>query len=143
MNTKKSTASKAVKAAACLKEPSSTVPLPSMKQAMLTAVALVQQSLNGLELVRIHDEEWDERDVDVDYAVRLVHECLDKLRDGLPDERTIFDHQWFTAGAIINLCVSAFSRTDCLYYRLLTRVQNEFDVLVSVVEFADEEAQHA
>ncbi|PIG09472.1 hypothetical protein [Comamonas sp. 26] len=107
MNTKKSAASKAVKAAACLKEPASTVALPSMKQAMLTAVALIQQSLNGLELVRIHDEEWDERDVDVDYAVRLVHECLDKLRDGLPDERTIFDHQWFTAGAIINLCVSA------------------------------------
>lgn len=143
MNTKKPTASKAVKAAACLKEPTSTVTLPSMKQTMLTAVALVQQSLNGLARARIHDEEWSENDVDVDYAVRSIHECLDKLRDGLPDDRSIFDDQWFTAAAIINLCVSAFSRTDCLYYRLLTRVQKQFDVLVSVVEFVDEEAQHA
>lgn len=143
MNTKKTTASKAVKAAACQKEPASTLTLPSMKQAMLTAVALVQQSLNGLERVRIHDEEWDECDVDTDYSVRLVHECLDKLRDRLPDDRGIFDHQWFTAAAIINLCVSSFSRTDCLYYRMLTGLQKQFDVLASLVEFVGGEAQHA
>ncbi len=143
MNTKKTAASKAVKAAACLKKPTSMVTLPSMKQTMLTAVALVQQSLNGLERARIHDEEWSENDVDVDYAVRSIHECLDKLRDELPEHRDIFDQQWFTAASIINLCARTFSRTDCLYYRLLTRLQKQFAVLVSVVEFVDEEAQHA
>ena len=49
MTTKKTAATKAVKAAACLIDLTNTVTLPSTKQMMLTAEPVVRDSLNGLQ----------------------------------------------------------------------------------------------
>lgn len=111
--------------------------MPSMKQTMLASLAFVQASLERLVHIRCSDEDWDDSDVDVDYAVDLALRHIESLRRELPDDRDVFDRQWFMAAAAINLSVRAFSRADCHYYRALTGVQQKFEVLVAAVEFAE------
>lgn len=141
MTKNKNAAQVAVQAELCPKL--APVGMPSTQQTMLAALAFVQSSLEWLVKTRLSDEEWDDDDVDVDYAVDLALEHIKGLRSNLPDDRDVFDRQWFMAAAAINLSVRAFSRTDCCYYRALTGVQQKFEVLVAAVEFAELEARHA
>ncbi len=127
----------------CLNEATSSVALPTLKQAMLLAVAYAQHSLEHLVRVRLEDEDWDDDDADVDYAVELALDCIKRLREALPEDKSVFDRQWYQAAAAINLCARTFSRTDCYYSRSLAGVKQQFDVLVSAVEFVELEAEHA
>ena len=134
MPIKHNAASKAVQAKPCPKKPDADA-LPTLRQTMLMALALVQESLEELLRIRCNDEAWDDDDVDVDYAVDLATEHIKSLRANLPDDRSKFDNRWFLAASAINLCVRSFSRKDCHYYRTLVGVKQQFEVLVEVVEF--------
>lgn len=109
--------------------------LLTTKQAMLTALAFVQDSLERLEHIRFNDEAWDEKDVDVDYAVGLALVHIKSLRATLPSDRAVFDNQWFMAAAAVALSARTFSRTDCHYFRALASLQKKFEVLRAMVEF--------
>lgn len=135
MTSKKNAAQVAAQAEPCPKL--APVAMPTMKQMMLASLVWVQASLEGLVHIRCNDDEWDDNDVDVEYAVDLALEHIKSLRQDLPDDRDLFDRRWFMAAAAINLSVRAFSRTGCHYYRALTGVQKKFDVLVSAVEFVE------
>ena len=142
MNAHHSAAHEAVKAAACPKQSASHVGLPTTKQTMLMAVAHVQLSLESLVHTRLNDQDWDECDLDVDYSVQQALNCIESLREELPVKRGDFEQQWFTAASIINLSARCFSRKECPYYRALTNLQKQFDVLISVVEFVEGETEH-
>ena len=123
--------------------------LPSVDQTMLMAIAYVQHTLEHLVLVRREDEEWDERDFDVDLAMGLALAHVRLLRAELPLDRSTFDNRWFMAGAAVNLSVRTFSRPDSPYFYWLTDVQRQFETLAELVEFVDlqerdaQEARHA
>lgn len=136
MPIKHNAASKAVQAKPCLKAPDTNA-LPTLRQTMLMALAIVQKSLEDLVDIRRKDEAWDDDDVDVDYAVGLALAHIKSLRANPPAGRNQFDHAWFMAAAAINLSVRVFSRTDCYYYRSLSGAKKRFEVLVAAVEFAE------
>ncbi|QNN55972.1 hypothetical protein H9K76_15415 [Diaphorobacter ruginosibacter] len=138
MSTKKNAARVAVQAEPCQKQPD----LPSADQAMLTAVAHVQHTLEHLIRARLDDKEWDDKDVDVDFTVDLALAHIRLLRADLPLDRSTFENRWFMAGAAVNLGAQTFSRRDSLYYRRLTTTQRQFEVLVQMVEFVDEEVRY-
>ncbi|MBL8356161.1 MAG: hypothetical protein JNM01_15190 [Delftia acidovorans] len=139
MTMNKNAARVAVAAEPCQKQPD----LPSADQAMLTAIAHIQHTLEHLVQVRYDDKEWDDKDVDVDFAVDLALSHIRLLRAELPLDRSTFENKWFMAGAAVNLGAQAFSRPSSLYYRWLTAAQRQFEVLVDLVAFVDEEACHA
>ena len=132
----------AVAAEPCLNLATATA-LPSVKQTMLMALAFVQHSLEHLVRERCADKHWDDKDVDVDMAVDLALEQIKRLREELPDDRDIFERKWYTAAAAINLGVRVFSRPDSAYFRWLDAVKQQFEVLVSAVEFVHEEEFYA
>lgn len=121
----------------------SGIGLPGADQAMLMALAYVQHTLEQLMLVRLKDEEWDERDFDVDFAMGLALAHVRLLRAELPLDRSTFENRWFMAGAAVNLSARTFSRPDAPYFHWLTDVQRQFEMLVDVVEFVDHGAIHA
>nr|WP_312379570.1 hypothetical protein [Delftia acidovorans] len=110
---------------------------------MLTAIAHIQHTLEHLMRVRYDDKDWDDKDVDVDFAVDLALSHIRLLRAELPLDRSTFENKWFMAGAAVNLGAQSFSRPSSLYYRWLTAAQRQFEVLVDLVAFVDEEACHA
>lgn len=116
--------------------------LPSADQAMLTAIAHVQHSLEHLVRVRCDDKEWDDKDVDVDFAVDLALTHIRRMREELPLDRSTFENRWHMAGAAINLGARSFSRPDSMYCHWLRSAQRQFEVLVEMVEFVDEEARY-
>lgn len=122
----------------CLKQ-SDSVALPSWQQTMVTALAFVQYSLEGLARTRCDDKDWDENDVDIDMAVDLALLQIKGLRANPPAERMAFEAGWYMAAAAINLSVRAFSRPDSCYFRSLESLQKYFEVLAAAVEFVDEE----
>lgn len=116
--------------------------LPCADQAMLTAIAHVQHTLEHLMRVRYDDKEWDDKDVDVDFAMDLALTHIRLLRADLPLDRSTFENRWFMAGAAVNLGTRTFSRPNSPYFRWLTAAQRQFDVLVDMVVFVDEEARY-
>lgn len=119
------------------------IALPTWQQTMATALAFVQNSMEQLALIRCDDQNWDEVDVDVDFAVELALGHIKRMRADPPTVRSRFDDEWFKAAAAINLSVGAFSRQDSFYFRRLASVKKQFDVLVEAVEFAQEEECYA
>lgn len=139
MPTKTNAASKVVQAKPCPKT-ADIEALPTMRQMMLLALEIVGNSLEAVALASRVDEAWNEDDVDVDYAVDLALTYVKSLRANLPEDINEFGRQWYMAASAINLSVRAFSRTDCYYYRSLVDAKKNFEVLVSVVEFAEKRA---
>lgn len=117
--------------------------LPSVDQTMLMAIAYVQHTLERLMRARHEDDEWDDKDEDVNSATELALAHIRLLRADLPLDSRTFEDRWFMAGAAVNLSVRTFSRPDSLYFRWLTDVQRQFEMLVDVVEFVDHGAIHA
>lgn len=141
MNTQNNAAQVAVMAEPCPKNAGAVI-LPTMQQTMLTALAFVQHSLEYLVRVRCDDMGWEDQDADIHYAVDLALEHIKGLRAELPADRDVFDRKWLMAAAAINLSVRSFSHPDSSYFRLLTFAQQQFEVLVAIVEFVDGEARH-
>ncbi|MBJ2140370.1 hypothetical protein JC796_06495 [Delftia acidovorans] len=109
---------------------------------MRTALAFMQRSLEFL--VRVageHDNtnyDDDGTDADVELAVELALEHIRRLRAAGPMEREAFAQHWNMAAAAIRLGTLAYGRTDSTYYRMLSFVQQQFEVSAAMVEFVDE-----
>lgn len=119
------------------------IALPTWQQTMAMALAFIQYSLEILERERLNDEQWADKDIDIDMAAQLTLMHVRHLRANPPATRKEFDAEWFMLTAPINLCVGAFSRPDSAYFRLLRFAQEQFGVLVAAVEFVDEEHRYA
>lgn len=104
---------------------------------MRTALAFMQRSLEYLVRVAGEDENDDSTDTDVELAVELALEHIRRLRAAFPMEREAFAHHWHMAAATIRLGALAYGRTDSTYYRMLSFVQQQFEVSAAMVEFVD------
>lgn len=155
MATKKNAARVAVGAKPCQKQPdlqprdaldcialglplsAAAQAMPTLQQIMGAALAQVESSLEHLMRAGADDEGWDDKDVNVDFAVDLALANVRLLRAELPMDRGSFQKKWFMAGAAVNLSAQTFSRPGARYYRWLTATQRQFEVLAELVEFVD------
>ncbi|EZP50529.1 hypothetical protein [Delftia sp. RIT313] len=118
-------------------------PMPTLQQTMLLVTSYVEWSLEEVIKERCKDVGWDDKDVDVDFAVDLALTHVRLLRAEIPLDRSTFESKWFMAGAAVNLAAKTFSRPDSLYYRRLIAARRQFEVLFELLDFFGAEVGHA
>lgn len=111
--------------------------MPTLQQAMVAALGHVQATLERLMRACHEDDEWDDKDDNVDFAMELALAHIRRMRAELPLDRSTFESSWRMAGAVISLGVRSFSRPDSMYCHWLRSAYRQFEVLVEMVEFVE------
>ena len=120
-----------------LKTAATVSALPTFQQAVAMALAKAEWDLKYIINTRRNDEQWDDNDVDVDYAVELALCHVQSMKAVAFADFDHFSTDWYKAAAAINLGIKIFSRNDCAYIRCLKCAGNMFQQTADMVEFVE------
>ena len=114
-----------------------TAALPTFQQVVALALGKAVSDLRRLIEIRCSDEQWDDADVDVDFAVELALTHIERMKELRFDAYDDFNHQWFKAAAAVNMGKKLFSRQDCWYSQSLAGTCSMFDQMAGLIEFVN------
>jgi len=92
------------------------------------------RDLLTLSKERVEDDNWDEKDVDVDMAIDLLLLRVSQLKEAPKLSQQEFESAWFEVGAVLNLAASSFSRPDSCYFRTLDALRKSVYVMIELVD---------
>ena len=102
------------------------------------ALEKADKDLRRLIEIRCGDEQWDDVDVHIDFAVELALTHCERMKSMSFNEFSDFAYEWHKLAAVVRLGKSLFSRSDCWYSSALESVCSMFEQMVSLVEFVSD-----
>lgn len=120
--------------------PAGTVGI-TFQQVVDLAIDDAQHRLQKM-LTRFEDgEDLGEETTDIDYALRVGFERLERMRGCEFKNYSDFDHQWFGVAAILKMSLKVYSQQDTYYGRQLVNTNAFFEQMRNTVEFVDIRSQ--
>lgn len=110
--------------------------MPSLDQATSMFLRVAVEKLQYLERIREKDEEWIDKDVDVDMAIILVLERILAMSEKKAPSANDFASEWYRISSVVNLSRASFSRPASWYGLALQDVANFFRQVPEILELA-------
>ena len=111
--------------------------MPSLDQAVSMFLHVAASKLQYLE----KDEEWLDKDVNVDMAIELVSERIQAMTEKKAPTARDFSSEWYKISSVVNLSMASFSRPASWYGLALQDVVNFFKQVPEILELAKVGAQ--
>lgn len=109
----------------------------SFQQVVGLAIDDAQHRLQRMLTLYEENDDLGEEVSDIDYALRVGFERLERMRTIEIKNYSDFDHQWFGVAAILKMSLKVLDQQDTYYGRLLLGASAFFDQMRSTVEFVD------
>lgn len=109
----------------------------TFQQLVHLALEIAHERLQQLIAIYQEDGAYDQDVVDIDYAVRVGVERLDRMRQRTFADYSEFDAEWFGIAAILKMSLKVLVDHDSFYGRSLKGAWTFFDQMRNTIEYVD------